>query len=104
MGQESGKVKILYLNRGCMIFLFEEGPFAGQTIRWHGEILDNGYFCFNPFCAEQIYSVSSEQLRDIFQRGIEVIRKLDKDEYPTLIQEIKENCDYTTHCKGFEFD
>jgi len=50
-------MKVLGWNRGSVIMYFEEGVFAGQTIRWLGEGLANGTFSFFPFAANK-YALS----------------------------------------------
>ena len=99
----SKKAKVIFLSRGRIIFLFEEGPFAGQTIQWYGELMSNGNFYLCPSAASQIRPVTKGQVRYAIQKGLEVIRKLEKDEYPVLMKELEENCDYLKRCEGFEF-
>ena len=99
----SKKAKVIFLSRGRIIFLFEEGPFAGQTIQWFGEPDINNKFYLRPFSAYQIRPVTKEQMRFLLQKGTEIIRELEKDEYPVLMKELEENCDYQTRCDGFVY-
>ena len=86
------KGELIAIRRGVLIVSIEEGSFAGQTVQWGGEMLYNGFGC-NSFAAKFVRPPSNEQLRDIFLRGIAVIREVKKSEYPALKQAFRDICD-----------
>jgi len=91
--QESFKVTEIFGDRGSFFVVYDQEELKGQVVRWHGELLYDGYYAF-PACAWQIEPVTSEQIRCnyLVKNDIRVIREISKDEYPALKQAIDEFC------------
>jgi len=81
------KVTDIFFTRGELFVSFVDGEYEGQIL-WHGEILTESFGLF-PFSAEQISPVTWEQACSMII-GFQVIRKLEKSEYPALKQAIQE--------------
>ena len=86
------KGKLIATRRDELIILIEEGTFAGQTVRWWGELLYDG-FALIPFAAAFVRPPSQEQLSDISLKGIKVIQEVEKSEYPALMQVFRDICE-----------
>ena len=83
------KITDIFFSRNRLFASFVDGEHGGQIL-WHGEIGGKGFWVF-PFAAEEIEPVTDEQVRCHF-KDFQVIRKLDKSEYPVFIEEIKNYC------------
>jgi len=86
------KVKVLYWSNSQGVVLFEEGLFAGQAVRWSGEYIAEGFW-FYSFAAEIIRPPSEGKEKGYaYANRIEVIRNVEKREYPALRQAMEEVC------------
>jgi len=83
------KVTDIFFSLSKLFVSFVDGEKEGQIL-WHGEILTESFGVF-PFSAEQISPVTWEQvLHPPRIKNFQVIRKLEKSEYPALKQAIQE--------------
>ena len=91
------KVTDIFFSRGELFISFEDGERDGQIL-WNGEVMTTSFGLFQ-FQAQQIKPVTWGQVRWHF-RDFEVIRKLDKSEYPALEQAIQDYCEKNRESGG----
>ena len=72
---DASEIKEVFFSENAMVIIFDKGKFAGQTIYVRGKRLSNGLLKLYIILAEQISTVTQEQILSGF-KDIETIRKI----------------------------